>query len=419
MPTHPEPNPLSMFPFGALLLTLALAPLLREHWQKHHGKICAGFAALTVSYYVFVLGSGLRVLHAALEYASFIIVVGAFFVAAGGIHLEVRGRGTPGSNTLFLLGGALLGNVLGTVGASMLLIRPWIALNRNRFAGFHTAFFIFVISNLGGVLLPIGPPLLLGYVKGVPFWWVAQRCWLPWSVTLAAVLLAFYIFDRFNYRQIRAPEPSAPLAEKGRCAGGANFAVMVAMLGCLIVAPAGWRELFISVIAAASYWFAAPEIRERNQFSFAPLREIAWIFLGIFGTMMPVLDYMERHAADLGVRSDLQFYWTTGALSAVLDNAPAYLTFLAGAMGLHGWSIDDATHVAAFLAAHDHALIAISLGATCFGALTYIGNGPNLLVKAIVDHAGMKTPGFFGYIFKFALPVLLPIFILISLLFFR
>jgi Na+/H+ antiporter NhaD/arsenite permease-like protein len=405
-----------MLPFAALLLAIAIAPVLsREFWHKHHARICAGFAALTVFYYVFALGSGARVVHAGLEYASFIIVVGAFFVTAGGIHLQARGRGTPAFNTAFLLSGALLGNVLGTVGASMVLIRPWIALNRNRFATFHTVFFIFVVSNIGGVLLPIGPPLLLGYVKGVPFWWVAQRCWPAWAVTLGSVLIIFYAYDRLKYRRA----DSTIAAEKWRCAGGRNFLAMVAMLLCLIFAPAGWRELLIAVIASAAYWLTAPEIRQRNEFSFAPLKEIAWIFLGIFGTMIPVLDYMERHAGDLGVRSDLQFYWTTGALSAVLDNAPAYLTFLAGAMGLHGWSIDNPQHLSEFVAHHDHSLIAISLGATCFGALTYIGNGPNLLVKAIVEHAGFKTPGFFGYLFAFALPVLIPIFILISLLFFR
>jgi len=404
-----------MLPFAALLLTIAIAPvLLRESWHKQHVKICAGFAALTVSYYVFALGSGSRVVHAGLEYASFIIVVGAFFVTAGGIHLQVRGRGTPAFNTVFLFGGALLGNVLGTVGASMVLIRPWIALNRNRFAAFHTVFFIFVVSNIGGVLLPIGPPLLLGYVKGVPFWWVAQRCWSPWVVTLGAILIVFYVYDRLNHRRA----DSKITEEKWRCAGGSNFLAMGAMLACLIFVPAGWRELFIAVIAAAAYRLTAAEIRQRNEFSFTPLKEIAWIFLGIFGTMIPVLDYMERHAGDLGIRSDLQFYWTTGGLSAVLDNAPAYLTFLAGAMGLHGLSIDDAQHLSEFVARHDHSLIAISLGATCFGALTYIGNGPNLLVKAIVEHAGLKAPGFFGYLFKFALPVLIPIFVLVSILFF-
>jgi Na+/H+ antiporter NhaD/arsenite permease-like protein len=415
---HPEPNPLSMIPFGALLLTIALAPVLaREFWHRHSAKICAGFAAITVAYYIFALHSGRRVFHAGSEYASFIVVVGGFFVVAAGIHLQVRGQATPALNTLFLFVGALLGNLLGTVGASILLIRPWIALNRTRVAPFHIAFFIFVVSNIGGVLLPIGPPLLLGYLKGVPFWWVAQRCWLPWAITLGCVLIVFYLLDRANFR--RANRAALPTGEKWHCSGAANFLVMGAMLVCLILLPAGWRESFIAVIATAAYWFTPPEIRQRNEFSFTPLKEIAWIFLGIFGTMMPVLDYMERHAANLGLHSDAQFYWTTGALSAVLDNAPAYLTFLAAALGLHGLSVEQTADMSAFVARHDHSLIAISLGATCFGALTYIGNAPNLLVKAIADHAGVRTPGFFGFIFKFALPVLVPIFALVSFLFFR
>ena len=415
--SNPEPHPLSIVPFAALLLTIALAPaLLRERWHRHYAKICVGFATITIAYYICVLHAPARVLHAGWEYAGFIIVVGAFFVVAAGIHLQLRGRATPALNTLFLLAGAVLGNFFGTVGASMLLIRPWIAVNRDRFAQFHLAFFIFVVSNIGGVLLPIGPPLLLGYLKGIPFWWVAQRCWLPWSIILGAVLVCFYFIDRLTYRA--APD-EVPPGNKFRCVGANNFLVMAAMLVCLVILPSGWRELFIAVIATAAFWFTPPEIRRLNEFTFAPLKEIAWIFLGIFGTMIPVLDYMERHAADLGVRSDAQFFWITGALSAVLDNAPAYLTFVAGALGLHGLSIDDTRQVSEFIAQHDHSLVAISLGATCFGALTYIGNGPNLLVKAVAEHAGVKTPGFFGYIFKFALPILIPIFIAISLLFFR
>jgi Na+/H+ antiporter NhaD/arsenite permease-like protein len=414
----PEPNPLSMLPFAALLLTIAVAPVLAsEKWHRHSAKICIGFAAITIAYYIGALRSPWRVVHAGCEYGSFIIVVGGFFVVAAGIHLQVRGRATPALNTLFLFVAALLGNVLGTVAASILLIRPWIAVNRARVAPFHIAFFIFVVSNIGGVLLPIGPPLLLGYLKGVPFWWVAQRCWAPWTIILAAVLLAFYVFDRLNFH--RSVAEMAPAAEKWRISGGLNFLVMGAILACLVILPAGWRESSILIIAAASYWFTPAEIRQRNEFSFAPLKEIAWIFLGIFGTMMPVLDYMEKHAASLGPRSDAQFFWTTGGLSAVLDNAPAYLTFLAAALGVHGLSSDQPAAISEFIAQHDHSLIAISLGATCFGALTYIGNGPNLLVKAIADHAGAKTPGFFGFIFKFALPVLLPIFALVWFLFFR
>ena len=412
-----------MLPFAGLLLTVALAPLLApEKWHKHAAQICVAFALVTISYYVFGLRSAERVLHAALEYGSFIVVVGAFFVVAAGIHIQVRGRTTPGLNTGFLVAGSLLANLLGTVGASMVLIRPWIALNRTRNAGFQVPFFIFVVSNIGGVLLPIGPPLLLGFLKGVPFLWVVQRCWAPWAVTLGAVLVVFYALDAWNYRQHRGKTPSAADAfagEKWQWRGGANLAAMAAMLGCLIIAPAGWRELFLILIATGAYWFTPAEILQRNEFTFAPMKEIAWIFLGIFATMIPVLDYMERHAADLGLRSDMQFYWATGTLSALLDNAPAYLTFLAGALGLHGLRLDDPQQMYDFLARHDHSLVAISLGATCFGALTYIGNAPNLLVKAIADHARLKTPSFFGYILKFALPVLIPIFLLVSLLFFR
>jgi Na+/H+ antiporter NhaD/arsenite permease-like protein len=422
--SHPEPSLLSMIPFGTLLLTIAIAPIFwREHWRRHAAKICSAFAAITISYYLVALHSGSRVLSAGLEYGSFIVVVGAFFVVASGIHLRVHGRGTPGLNAGFLVMGALLANVLGTVGASMLLIRPWIALNRNRFAGYHAAFFIFVVSNIGGALLPIGPPLLLGFVKGVPFWWALQHCWQPWLVTLAAVTAVFWAWDRTSFGASIAAEPEterdAHPPGKWQCMGATNLLAMAGMLASLILVPTGWRELFMVAIAFAAYWFTAPEIRRLNEFTFAPLKEIAWIFLGIFGTMIPVLDYMERHARDLGLNSDAQFFWITGLLSAILDNAPAFLTFLAGALGLHGLSIDSAADIARFITASGHSLAAISLGATFFGALTYIGNGPNLLVKAITEHARVPTPSFFGYIFKFALPVLIPIFLLISFLFFR
>jgi Na+/H+ antiporter NhaD/arsenite permease-like protein len=419
-----EASPLSMIPFATLLATIALAPIFwREHWHKHAPKACSAFAAITVCYYLVALDSGSRVLSAGFEYASFIIVVGAFFVVASGIHLRAQGWSTPGLNAAFLVTGALLANLLGTVGASMLLIRPWMALNRSRFAAFHAAFFIFLVSNIGGALLPIGPPLLLGFVKGVPFWWVARRCWAPWLVTLSAVTAVFWVWDRIKFRasiaNARKTELDPRASGKWECVGATNFLAMAGMLITLILVPAGWRELLIVVMAVIAYWFTAPEIRRLNEFTFAPLKEIAWIFLGIFGTMIPVLDYMERHAGDLGVHSDTQFFWITGMLSAVLDNAPAYLTFLAGALGLQGLSIENAGHIARFIATDDHSLVAISLGATFFGALTYIGNGPNLLIKAITEHARVPTPTFFGFIFKFALPVLIPILLLVSFLFFR
>ncbi|MEY2495482.1 MAG: hypothetical protein QOJ45_1974 [Verrucomicrobiota bacterium] len=419
---RPEPNAFILLPFAVLLLAIALAPIaLRRHWEIHYHKLCAGLAAITCSYYVFALNSGGRVLHAGFEYVNFMIVVGAFFVIAGGIHLRVRGHGRPIVNTAFLLGGALLGNLIGTTGASMLLIRPWIAMNRNHFAGMHLVFFIFIVSNIGGALLPVGPPLFLGYLKGVPFWWALQRCWLPWGVTLGVVLVLFFVVDTLHCRaRVRSGnEATSSSADGWHCDGAINFLFMLALLAALVVAPAGWRELIMTAIAFAAYFVTPRQIHRANEFNFVPLKEIAWIFLGIFGTMIPVLDYMEIHAGDLGLRSDLQFYWGTGVLSALLDNAPTYLTFLAGALGLHGLNMDNTQDMSAFIAAHDHQLVAISLGATCFGALTYIGNGPNLLVKAIAEHAKVKTPSFFSYVFKFALPVLVPIFVLISILFFR
>ena len=187
----------------------------------------------------------------------------------------------------------------------------------------------------------------------------------------------------------------------------------------LIVLPAGWRELVMAVAAALAYFRTPARVHAANEFNFAPIREVAWLFLGIFGTMIPVLDLMKTHAADLGLKTDLQFFWASGVLSALLDNAPTYLTFVAGALGLYHLDISQPADVLTFVHAHDHHLVAISLGATCFGALTYIGNGPNLLVKAITEHAGVKTPSFFGYFFKYAAPVLLPIFAIVSILFFR
>jgi Na+/H+ antiporter NhaD/arsenite permease-like protein len=417
-----EPNPLMMLPFALLLLCIAVAPLAAHaQWERAYKSICAAFALFTCVYYAIALRGGSRVLHAGLDYASFMIVVGSFYVVAGGIHIHTRGSGRPLSNTIFLLCGGVLANLVGTVGASMLLIRPWMTMNRNRFAKMHMAFFIFVVSNVGGALLPVGPPLFLGYLKGVPFWWPLQRCWMAWGITLGALLLVFYFVDVFAWRTAAKRAGFTGPANPGNwhCDGAKSFAFLVILLGALIGVPPVWRELVMAGAAAIAFFLTPARLHAANAFSFRPIVEVAWIFLGIFGTMIPVLDYMKLHAADLGLRTDMQFFWATGVLSALLDNAPTYLTFLAGALGLHQLDVNTAADVAAFVREHDQHLVAISLGATFFGALTYIGNGPNLLVKAIADQAKMPTPSFFGFIFKWALPVLLPILTLVSLLFFR
>jgi Na+/H+ antiporter NhaD/arsenite permease-like protein len=413
-----RPNWLIMLPFGVLLFAIALGPLIAQHhWERHYHKLCIALTGIVCLYYLFVVKESARIVHAGIDYLTFMVVVGSFFVVAGGIHLRVKSPSGAMRNTVFLFVGALLGNLIGTIGASMLLIRPWIAMNRGRIAPMHIAFFIFLVSNIGGALLPVGPPLILGFLKGVPFGWTLQHCWRQWLMTVGIVLLVFVILDLINLRSNKKTIHEAELTS-WRCDGAHNFIFLVAILAALIAVPAGWREPLVILIALGSYLGTAQRIRDANNFTFAPLGEIGWLFLGIFGTMIPVLEFMEGTAARLGLNSDLAFFWATGLLSALLDNAPTYLAFFATALGRYGLNTNDVSHVARFLSENGRDLIAISLGATFFGALTYIGNAPNLLVRTIAEHAHAPTPSFVGYICKFAIPVLIPIFALISILFF-
>jgi Na+/H+ antiporter NhaD/arsenite permease-like protein len=346
------------------------------------------------------------------------VAVGSFFVVAGGIHLHVKSPSGAMRNTLFLLVGALLGNLIGTIGASMLLIRPWIAMNRGRVAPMHIAFFVFLVSNIGGALLPVGPPLILGFLKGVPSGWTLQNCWRQWLITVAIVLAVFFVLDLINLRARKRAIHESEITQ-WRCEGAQNFLFLFALLAALIAVRAGWREPLMVLIALGSYFATPRRIREANNFTFAPLREVGWLFLGIFGTMIPVLECMEHSAVGLGLTSETAFFWATGMLSALLDNAPTYLAFFAAALGLHGFDINDSSHVARFIGENGGELIAVSLGATFFGALTYIGNAPNLLVKTIAEQAHAPAPSFITYICKFAMPILIPIFVVISILFFH
>ena len=417
-----NPHPAMVLPFVLMLLSIALAPIfLQRHWERNYHKISIGLGAIAVFYYAFVLKNWERIGHTAHEYASFIVLIGSLFVVAGGIHIGVKGEAKPWVNCLFLLIGAILANVIGTTGASMLLIRPWIRMNKYRFAKMHTVFFIFLVSNLGGCLTPVGdPPLFLGYLKGIPFWWVFEHCWKAWCVAVFGMLAIFNCFDRLNFS--RAPQTvreKETRCETWRFSGLRNAVFLAIILAAVFIKnPAGLREIVMAASAAASYFTTRKETHEANDFSFAPIREVAWLFIGIFATMMPALDFLELHAAQLGVRSELQFYWLTGALSSVLDNAPTYLAFVATAFGIAELNIDIPAHMSAFIAQHNSLLVAISLGAVFFGAGTYVGNGPNLMVKSIAEQAGVKTPSFIGYVVKFSAPILLPFFWIISLLFF-
>lgn len=403
---------------------IALGPLLFEHWWlKHYPKVAFGLAALTLAYYFFALPPEARhtVKHTASEYISFIALIGSLYIVSGGIHINVRGEATPHVNVVFLFVGAVVANLLGTTGASMLLIRPWLRMNKYRVTAHHVVFFIFIVSNVGGCLTPIGdPPLFLGYLKGVPFWWVAEHCWPMWLVGVGFLLAAFFLVDRGNY--LRAPKQIRDrLAEphdQWRFQGLANLGFLALILFAVFVKdPPFLREGLMALATLGSWFTTKKNIHEANHFNFHPIREVAVLFIGIFATMMPAMDYLKSHAQSLPSTVPV-FFWGTGLLSTVLDNAPTYLGFLSAAAGP---ATDDPVRFAARLAEPPFVrlLLAISVSSVFFGACTYIGNGPNFLVKSIAHHQKAHTPGFLGYILRFTLPFVLPMLVLVWWLFFR
>lgn len=417
-----DPHPAMILPFALLLFCIAAMPFIHKHWWEHHyPKVAVGLGLITVVYYVAALGNTSRMLHVAHEYVSFIALIGSLFIVSGGIHIRVKGEATPFVNCLFLFIGAVLANFIGTTGASMLMIRPWIRMNKYRITAFHVVFFIFVVSNIGGCLTPIGdPPLFLGYLKGVPFWWVIQHCWQAWLVGVLGLISIFFVFDWRNFmrasKEIRDKETAH---ETWKFDGLRNvFFLAVILVAVFLRQPPGLSEALMIAAALGSYFTTPKPVHEANDFNFHPIKEVAWLFIGIFATMVPALDYLEVHANELGLDSEMKFFWLTGALSGVLDNAPTYLTFLAAAMGRYQLSLNTPADMQTFIAQHDHELIAISLGAVFFGAMTYIGNGPNFMVKSISEQAKVRTPSFFEYLLKFAVPILLPFFAIVALLFF-
>ena len=416
-----NPHPAMILPFVVMLLAIALMPFIHRHWWERNYPVTAmALGAVTTVYYVFTLQAGQRMLATAHEYVSFIALIGSLFIVSGGIHIRVKGEAAPWANCALLAFGAVIANLIGTTGAAMLLIRPWIRMNKYRITAYHTVFFIFIIANVGGCLTPIGdPPLFLGYLRGVPFFWTLEHCALPWALAVTALIAVFYVLDRRNF--LRAPhevrrEETAQSAWKVE--GLRNLLFLAVILSAVFIEkPPGLREALMIGAALASYFATPRAVHAANDFNLHPIYEVAWLFLGIFATMVPALDYLEVHAGDLGLNSPMRLYCCTGALSATLDNAPTYLTFLAAAMGQQHLSLSDGTQVAQFAALHGRDLLAISLGAVFFGAMTYIGNGPNFMVKSIAEQAKVKTPSFFGYVFKYALPILLPIFAGIAWLF--
>src|SRR3954468_9342359 len=296
MPAQIHPSPWMIIPFAALLAAIALAPLFfAAWWGKHFAKVAFGLGALTLAYYIFGLGAHERALHTGMEYIGFISLIGSLFIISGGIHITVKGEATPSVNVLFLLIGALVSNFLGTTGASMLLIRPWLRMNKYRLTAHHIVFFIFIISNTGGSLTPVGdPPLFLGYLKGVPFWWVAAHCWTIWLAGNGILLTVFYTLDVANFH--RAPKTVRDLEtahERWRFEGLSNlFFLGVVLFAALINHPPFLREALMIAAAVGSWFTTSKAVHESNDFNFGPIKEVAILFAGIFATMLPALDWL-------------------------------------------------------------------------------------------------------------------------------
>jgi len=300
-------------------------------------------------------------------------------------------------------------------------------MNKIRVSAFHVVFFIFVVSNIGGALTPIGdPPLFLGYLRGVPFFWLVEHVMLPWLFTLGLVLAAFYFYDRRSFKHMpeRLQREAAP-QETWRFDGMINVLFLLVIIGAVFLPDQFFaRELAMLAAAVTSYFATPKQVHEENAFSFGPIKEVAFLFVGIFATMMPALGYLELHGVEFGFTRPLQYYLASGSLSSVLDNAPTYVNFLqlaqSTAMAANPAPFAGLTHLEitrALLVEKPLFVIAVSLGSVFFGAMTYIGNGPNFMVKSIAHDAGVHCPSFFGYVLKFSLPILLPVLVLTGWLF--
>ena len=435
---HHSPAGWAVIPFIMLLAMIATGPLFFERfWHHNYPKVAVVLAALVVLYYMFALHNVHGPVHAFFEYVQFISLLTGLFIASGSIMISVDKKATPLTNVAMLLTGAVISNIIGTTGASMLLIRPFLRLNKGRIQAYHIIFFIFIVSNIGGSLTPIGdPPLFLGFLKGVPFEWTLIHNFVPWIFAITILLITFFIMDFRNKK-----ESTGEKSGKVCISGGINFAWLAIVVGAVFLDPNvfDWvpaihfdgqkfsfvRELIMLSVAALSYRMADKDLLKQNDFSFEPIREVAFIFIGIFGTMMPALELVGNFAQSPEGSAFIThntLYWGTGLLSGILDNAPTYLNFLAAAMAsVHG-DINNIEMVRQFAAGElpDGILLlrSISIAAVFFGALTYIGNGPNFMVKSIAEQLGIKMPSFFGYIVRFSIPFLLPLFFIVWLVFF-
>jgi Na+/H+ antiporter NhaD/arsenite permease-like protein len=414
-------------PFATLLLGIAVLPLLAPHWwhsNRNKAVVAVGIGlpalALVLVYGAPALG------HAALEYAAFIALLGSLYTISGGIRVTGSLAGTPLANTVLLAVGGLLASVIGTTGAAMLLIRPFLRANRSRTSKVHlVVFFILIVANCGGLLTPLGdPPLFLGFLRGVPFVWTLGL-WKIWLTVVSALLVLFNLIDqhRFHREDLATTSDLDEEAERHDplgLQGGSNFLLLAGVIGTVLLSgfvlhprygegiALAAQAVLMGALGVASYVLTPRAVRRRNEFSWHPLVEVAVLFAGIFVAMIPALDVLKTRGEQLGVREPWQFFWAAGLLSAFLDNAPTYMAFLE----LGQYLPDDVAGTSTPV------LAAISCGAVFFGAMTYIGNGPNFMVKAIAEESGVKMPSFFGYL-AWSAGLLLPVLVVCTLLFFR
>jgi Na+/H+ antiporter NhaD/arsenite permease-like protein len=452
-----SPHPAAVLPFAVLLGLIAVLPLVPglSHWWEHNSSklLVAGLLGLvTLAYYTFFhrhpvdlhfpahavvapaaagpswSTTGTILANALLsEYVPFIVLLFALYCITGGVRIEGDLAATPTVNTAFLGIGALAANFIGTTGAAMLLVRPLLETNRERRIVAHTlVFFIFLVCNCGGCLLPIGdPPLFLGYLEGVPFLWTLSL-WKPWLVTNGLLLVIYWLWDSFVAQPreraadiIRDARTAGPLKVSGLWPNAPLLAGVIAAVALLDPSKpfpgSSWhpwiflREAVLLGLVGLSLFLGSAEVRLRNGFTYGAILEVAALFLGIFVCMQPALALLGEHGESLGIDSARAFFWATGSLSSVLDNAPTYLVFFKTAQALDP--------IGSTVAGVDAGRLAgVSLGAVFLGAMTYIGNGPNFMVKAIAEQSGVKMPSFFGYML-YSCGVLLPVFALVSFLF--
>ncbi len=437
----------SAVPFAGILLSIAFFPLLAPHfWHRRYPRVAAAWALVLLVPFLATYGSPAlhEVLHMAIvDYIPFIILIGTLFTIGGGIYLRGALRASPGANAALLAVGTLLASWIGTTGAAMVTIRPLLRANKHRRYRAHTVvFFIFLVANIGGSLTPLGdPPLFLGFLHGVPFFWTLT-IWKEMLLVVGIVLAIYLGLDMVLWRrespEVRIPQPRG---EKLRVEGWHNFFFLGGVL--LAVIASGvlhlgeinifgvhqhvqnlLRDAFLLLMFALSWLTTPKRVREENEFSWEPIREVAILFAGIFATIIPPLAMLRAGEAGAlaflikAVQSPAHFFWATGALSSFLDNAPTYLTFLSTALGRLHPAIPERQAVLQLISENHAYLQAIATGAVFMGANTYIGNAPNFMVKSIAEEQGVPMPSFFGYIFKYTLPVLIPTFIVVTWVFF-